>query len=293
VLTADRFVRSGKVRDLYELPDGRLLMVASDRISAFDVVLPTEIPDKGRVLTGLSRFWFEQTDGIVPNHLRSVAVDDPDLRGRSMIVERVEVIPFEAVVRGFLAGSGWKGYQSSGQVSGVRLPGGLRESERLPEPIFTPATKAEQGAHDENVSFEAMTDAIGADLARRVRHAALELYSSAVGIAAPAGILIADTKFEFGVRPGTDELVLIDEILTPDSSRFWDAATYEPGRPQASFDKQFVRDWLEGQSWDKRAPGPDLPETIVAGTRERYIAAFERITGASFTRYLQEDVIAR
>jgi phosphoribosylaminoimidazole-succinocarboxamide synthase len=293
VLTADRFVRSGKVRDLYELPDGQLLMVASDRISAFDVVLPTEIPDKGRVLTGLSRFWFEQTDGIVPNHLRSVAVDDPDLRGRSMIVERVEVIPFEAVVRGFLAGSGWKGYQSSGHVSGVRLPGGLRESDRLPEPIFTPATKAEQGAHDENVSFEAMADAIGADLAGRVRHAALELYAAAVGVAARGGILIADTKFEFGVRPGTDELVLIDEILTPDSSRFWDAATYEPGRPQASFDKQFVRDWLEGLSWDKRTPGPELPERIVEGTRERYIAAFERITGASFARYVQEDVIAR
>ena len=293
MLTADRFVRSGKVRDLYELPDGQLLMVASDRISAFDVVLPTEIPDKGRVLTGLSRFWFEQTDGIVPNHLRSVAVDDPDLRGRSMIVERVEVIPFEAVVRGFLAGSGWKGYQSSGHVSGVRLPGGLRESDRLPEPIFTPATKAEQGAHDENVSFEAMADAIGADLAGRVRHAALELYAAAVGVAARGGILIADTKFEFGVRPGTDELVLIDEILTPDSSRFWDAATYEPGRPQASFDKQFVRDWLEGLSWDKRTPGPELPERIVEGTRERYIAAFERITGASFARYVQEDVIAR
>jgi phosphoribosylaminoimidazole-succinocarboxamide synthase len=293
VLTADRFVRSGKVRDLYDLPDGRLLLVASDRISAFDVVLPTEIPDKGRVLTGLSRFWFAQTDSIVPNHLRSVAVDDPELRGRSMIVERVDVIPFEAVVRGFLAGSGWKGYRSTGHVSGVRLPRGLRESDRLPEPIFTPATKAEQGEHDENVSFEAMTEAIGADLARRVRHAALELYASAVGVAARAGILIADTKFEFGLRPGTKDLMLIDEVLTPDSSRFWDAAMYEPGRAQASFDKQYVRDWLEVQSWDKSAPGPELPESIVEGTRERYIAAFERITGASFARYVGEDVIAR
>ena len=292
MLTADRFVRSGKVRDLYDLPDGRLLMVASDRISAFDVVLPTDIPDKGRLLTGLSRFWFEQTGGIAPNHLRSVAVDDPELRGRSMIVERVDVIPFEAVVRGFLAGSGWKGYLSTGQVSGVRLPRGLRESDRLPEPIFTPATKAEQGAHDENVSFEAMAAAIGPDLARRVRQVALQLYTSAVGIAAGAGILIADTKFEFGLRPGTNELLLIDEVLTPDSSRFWDAATYEPGRSQASFDKQYVRDWLEAQQWDKSAPGPDLPESIVEGTRERYIAAFERITGASFARYLQEDVIA-
>jgi phosphoribosylaminoimidazole-succinocarboxamide synthase len=293
VLTADRFVRSGKVRDLYELPDGRLVLVASDRISAFDVVLPTEIPDKGRVLTGLSRFWFAETSDIIPNHLRSVAVDDPDLRGRSMIVERVEVIPFEAVVRGFLAGSGWKGYQQTGYVCGIRLPRGMRESQRLPEPIFTPATKAEEGAHDENVSFEQMSQTIGHDLARRVRHAALELYSTAVAVAARAGILIADTKFEFGVRPGTGELLLIDEVLTPDSSRFWDAATYEPGRPQASFDKQFVRDWLEAQPWDKTAPGPELPEVIVEGTRERYVAAFERITGASFDRYLREDVIAR
>jgi phosphoribosylaminoimidazole-succinocarboxamide synthase len=293
VLTADRFLRSGKVRDLYDLEDGRLLIVASDRISAFDVVLPTEIPDKGRVLTGLSRFWFAETARIVPNHLRSVAVADPELRGRSMIVDRVEVIPFEAVVRGFLAGSGWKGYLSTGHVSGVRLPRGLRESDRLPEPIFTPATKALEGAHDENVSFEAMADAIGLELARRVRHAALELYGVAIGVAARAGILIADTKFEFGLRPGTDELLLIDEVLTPDSSRFWDAATYEPGRPQPSFDKQFVRDWLEVQPWDKTAPGPALPETIVEGTRERYVTAFERITGASFERYLREDVIAR
>ena len=291
--TADAFVRSGKVRDLYELPYGRLLLVASDRISAFDVVLPTEIPDKGRVLTGLSRFWFAETGRIVPNHLRSVAVDDPELRGRSMIVERVEVIPFEAVVRGFLAGSGWKGYQQTGHVCGIRLPRGLRESDRLPEPIFTPATKAEQGAHDENVSFDAMADAIGSGLAGRVRHAALELYAAAIGVAARAGILIADTKFEFGLRPGTNELLLVDEILTPDSSRFWDAATYEPGRPQASFDKQYVRDWLELLPWDKRAPGPELPEPIVDGTRERYVAAFERITGASFERYVREDVIAR
>jgi phosphoribosylaminoimidazole-succinocarboxamide synthase len=293
VLTADRFLRSGKVRDLYELPDGNLLLVASDRISAFDVVLPTDIPDKGRVLTGLSRFWFAETASIVPNHLRSVAVDDPALRGRSMIVERVDVIPFEAVVRGFLAGSGWKSYRATGHVCGIRLPTGLRESDRLPDPIFTPATKAEQGAHDENVTFQAMASAVGDDLARRVRDAALQLYATAIGVAARAGILIADTKFEFGVRPGTDDLLLIDEALTPDSSRFWDAARYEPGRPQESFDKQFVRDWLEVQAWDKTPPGPELPETIVKGTRERYIAAFERITGASFERYLREDVIAR
>ncbi len=293
MLTADGFIRSGKVRDLYELPDGRLLLVASDRISAFDVVLPTEIPDKGRVLTGLSRFWFAETAGIVPNHLRSVQVEEPGLRGRSMIVERVEVIPFEAVVRGFLAGSAWSSYRAAGAVCGVRLPRGLRESDRLPQPIFTPATKAEGGAHDENVDFDTMVRAVGGPVAEAVRAAALRLYVEASAIAARAGILVADTKFEFGRRRDTDELVLIDEALTPDSSRFWDVSTYEPGRPQASFDKQFVRDWLERQSWDKTAPGPALPPDVVRGTRQRYVAAYERITGASFDRYLAEDVIAR
>jgi len=266
--------------------------VASDRISAFDVVLPTEIPDKGRVLTGLSRFWFAETAGIVPNHLRSTALDDPALRGRSMIVERADVIPFEAVVRGYLAGSGWKEYRERGSVCGVELPSGLRESDRLPEPIFTPATKAELGDHDENVDLAAMAAAIGEPLAELVRDTALRLYRHAAAITERVGIVLADTKFEFGLRPGTDGLLLIDEALTPDSSRFWDAATYEPGRPQASFDKQFVRDWLETQDWDKTAPGPALPAEVVAGTRERYIAAFERITGASFDRYLAEDVIA-
>jgi phosphoribosylaminoimidazole-succinocarboxamide synthase len=293
VLTADAFVRSGKVRDLYRLPDERLLLVASDRISAFDVVLPTDIPDKGRVLTGLSRYWFGETATIVPNHLRSVTVDDPFLRGRSMIVEAVDVIPFEAVVRGYLAGSGWKGYQATGEVCGIRLPAGLRESDRLPEPIFTPATKAEDGAHDENVSFDAMAATVGGPLAERVRAAALHLFRYASAIAAGAGILVADTKFEFGLRRETGELLLIDEALTPDSSRFWDLKTYEPGRPQDSFDKQFVRDWLEAQDWDKTAPGPALPDDVVRGTRERYVAAYERITGASFDRYLAEDVIAR
>jgi phosphoribosylaminoimidazole-succinocarboxamide synthase len=229
----------------------------------------------------------------VPNHLRSVDVDDPFLRGRSMIVEAVEVVPFEAVVRGYLAGSGWKGYQATGEVCGIRLPPGLRESERLPEPIFTPATKAEDGAHDENVSFDAMAAAVGGPLAERVRATALHLFRYASAIAAGAGILVADTKFEFGVRRGTGELLLIDEALTPDSSRFWDLKTYEPGRPQDSFDKQFVRDWLEAQDWDKTAPGPALPDDVVRGTRERYVAAYERITGASFDRYLTEDVIAR
>lgn len=324
MLTADRFLRSGKVRDLYELPDGRLLLVASDRMSAFDVVLPTEIPDKGRVLTGLSRFWFRETAGIVPNHLRSTEVDDPALRGRSMICQRAEVVPIEAVVRGYLSGSAWKEYQAVGTVCGAALPPGLRESDRLPEPIFTPATKADQGAHDENIDFDTMIDHIGttwivpADMAgpvaETIRDRSLALYGYASAIAARAGIVLADTKFEFGLgvdadlddevqergerdeRDGRrieDRLILVDEALTPDSSRFWDAATYEPGRAQASFDKQFVRDWLETQDWDKTAPGPALPADVVAGTRARYVAAYERITGASFDRYLSEDVIAR
>ena len=318
MLTADRFLRSGKVRDLYELPDGRLLLVASDRMSAFDVVLPTEIPDKGRVLTGLSRFWFRETAGIVPNHLRSTEVDDPALRGRSMICQRAEVVPIEAVVRGYLSGSAWKEYQAVGTVCGAALPPGLRESDRLPEPIFTPATKADQGAHDENIDFDTMIDHIGttwivpADMAgpvaETIRDRSLALYGYASAIAARAGIVLADTKFEFGLGVDADlddegqgrggrrieeRLILVDEALTPDSSRFWDAATYEPGRAQASFDKQFVRDWLETQDWDKTAPGPALPADVVDGTRARYVAAFERITGASFDRYLSEDVIAR
>ena len=327
MLTADRFLRSGKVRDLYELPDGRLLLVASDRMSAFDVVLPTEIPDKGRVLTGLSRFWFRETAGIVPNHLRSTEVDDPALRGRSMICQRAEVVPIEAVVRGYLSGSAWKEYQAVGTVCGAALPPGLRESDRLPEPIFTPATKADQGAHDENIDFDTMIDHIGttwivpADMAGPVaetmRDRSLALYGYAAAIAARAGIVLADTKFEFGLGVDADlddevqvrgdrgerderrgrrieeRLILVDEALTPDSSRFWDAATYEPGRAQASFDKQFVRDWLETQDWDKTAPGLALPADVVAGTRARYVAAYERITGASFDRYLSEDVIAR
>jgi phosphoribosylaminoimidazole-succinocarboxamide synthase len=282
------------VRDLYELPDGRLVLLASDRISAFDVVLPTEIPDKGRVLTGLSRFWFGRTASIVPNHLLATSHgDEPDLRGRVMVCRPTDVVPIEAVVRGYLAGSGWKEYRSSGSVCGVALPAGLQESDRLPEPIFTPATKAEAGEHDENIDFERMASTVGRDLAERIRDLALRLYGYAAAVTEDAGILLADTKFEFGVDPRTDELLLIDEALTPDSSRFWDAATYAPGRPQASFDKQFVRDWLEGQPWDKTAPGPALPDDVVLGTRERYVAAFERITGASFDRYLEEDVVAR
>jgi phosphoribosylaminoimidazole-succinocarboxamide synthase len=342
-MLAESFLRSGKVRDLYMLNDRRLLLVASDRISAFDVVLPSIIPDKGRVLTGLSRFWFAETTGIVANHLldtsptayaeyvaddlRSKGYPPADigpldaLQGRMMICQPANVVPIEAVVRGYLAGSGWKEYQASGTVCGIPLPPGLRESDRLPEPIFTPATKAEIGEHDENVTFDRMiehieTEVVGAPgfagrLAEAIRDRALRLYGFASAVAERRGILLADTKFEFGLAqawgPGStgsytfndddpkdrlDQLMLIDEALTPDSSRFWDAASYEPGRPQASFDKQFVRDWLERQPWDKRAPGPELPEEVIDGTRARYVEAYERITGASFERYLQEDVIA-
>jgi phosphoribosylaminoimidazole-succinocarboxamide synthase len=309
VSLASTFERSGKVRDLYRLDDNRLLLVASDRLSAFDVVLPTPIPDKGRVLTGLSRFWFAETAEIVPNHLLAtdpvgipsvtlaaesagLAADPAELRGRVMICRRADVLPFECIVRGFVAGSGWKDYQRTGQLCGIALPHGLRESDRLPEPIFTPSTKAELGTHDENVPFEAVVGALGDDLAERVRDASLRLYRYGSEIAERAGILLADTKFEFGLDPTTGALLLIDEVLTPDSSRLWDAGKYAPGGPQASYDKQYVRDWLEAQGWDKTAPGPELPAAVVAGTRERYVTAFERMTGASFERYLMEDVIA-
>ena len=315
MLTADRFLRSGKVRDLFWIDDERLAMIASDRISAFDVVLPTPIPDKGRVLTGLSRFWFEATAAIVPNHLLGTSVDDigdvagigpaEDLRGRTMICRAAAVLPVEIVVRGYLSGSGWKEYLRTGAVCGIELPPRLRESERLPEPALTPATKAEQGEHDLNIDFETMVslladwapngdEPLGASSARSVaghaRRVALELYHAGVGRCADAGIILADTKYEMGLVGG--EMLLVDEAMTPDSSRFWDAATYAPGGPQASFDKQFVRDWLERQPWDKTAPGPALPPEVVAGTRARYVEAFERITGGSFDRYLEEDVIA-
>jgi phosphoribosylaminoimidazole-succinocarboxamide synthase len=302
---ADAFVRSGKVRDLYRVGEDRLLLVASDRLSAFDVVLPTPIPDKGRVLTGLSRFWFRETASIVPNHLLSTDPSDvpadvvgedsavrADLRGRMMLGRLADVIPVECVVRGYLSGSGWKEYQASGSVCGVPLPAGLRDSDRLPEPIFTPAWKAPQGEHDENIPFERVIELVGDERAQQVRGISLALYRHGAAVCERAGIILADTKYEFGVLPDGG-LVLIDEVMTPDSSRFWDAASYEPGRAQASYDKQFVRNWLLGQPWDQTAPGPELPADIVVGTRDRYVEAFERITGASFARYLQEDVIAR
>ena len=357
--------RSGKVRDLYDLPNHRLVLVASDRISAFDVVLPSAVPDKGRVLTGISRFWFAQTVGIVGNHLldtdpavmadaiaaamEAEAIADFEIgqldvfRGRLMICRPTSVIPIEAVVRGYLAGSAWLEYRERGTVCGIPIPPGLRESDRLPEPIFTPATKAPSGKHDQNITFDQMVEHVAHEMfhvtdlpephaaqfrkhagavAERIRDVALRLYGYGSAVTARAGVILADTKFEFGrASTGDDEpfgpleerigrrpigarmepvggsiesqVILIDEAMTPDSSRFWDAATYAPGGPQASYDKQYVRDWLEGQAWNKTAPGPELPPEVVAGTRARYVEAFERITGASFARYLQEDVIAR
>jgi phosphoribosylaminoimidazole-succinocarboxamide synthase len=296
---APGFVRSGKVRDIYALDDERLLLVASDRISAFDVVLPTPIPDKGRVLTGLARYWFRETAGIMPNHLLSTDVAElpgefaqaaDELRGRSMVCRRATVLPVELIVRGYLAGSGWKDYGKTGGVCGIPLPAGLRESDRLPEPIFTPSTKEEVG-HDENISFDQMVALVGAARAEEARDKALALYKFAAQRAEPAGIIVADTKFEFGIVDD-GPMILIDEVLTPDSSRFWDASTYEPGRAQESYDKQYVRDYLETLDWGKTYPGPELPAEVVAGTRKRYAEAFERITGGSFERYLSDDVIA-
>ena len=280
-------VGSGKVRELYALDDERLLLVASDRISTFDVVLPTEIPDKGRVLTGLSAFWFTRTGGICPNHLLALRPD-----GRSMECRRLEMLPLECVVRGYLAGSGWKDYQRTGATSGHVLPPGLRESEQLPEPIFTPSTKATTG-HDENIDAERAAALVGDERSAEVEQASLDLYSFAAGSAAERGIIIADTKLELGLDEG-GRLVLADELFTPDSSRFWPADGYAPGRPQPSFDKQFVRDYCESLGWDKTYPGPELPEEVVAGTRARYIEAFERLTGIRFEDYVADpEVVLR
>jgi phosphoribosylaminoimidazole-succinocarboxamide synthase len=271
---------SGKVRELYALDDHTLLLVASDRISTFDVVLPTPIPDKGRVLTGLSAFWFARTRELVPNHLLAVRAD-----GRTLECRRLAMLPVEVVVRGFLAGSGWRDYQRDGSICGHRLPAGLREGDRLPAPIVTPATKAAEG-HDENVTEE-IADELCDGRFGEARDAALALYRFAAEHAAARGILLADTKFELGLdRDGS--LVLGDEALTPDSSRFWPGDGYAPGGPQPSFDKQFVRDWCERTGWDKAPPGPELPDDVVAGTRARYVEAFERLTGIEFARYLAD-----
>lgn len=272
----------GKVRDLYDL-GGRLLIVATDRLSAFDVVLPTPIPDKGRVLTQLSLFWFDMLRDVVPNHVLS-ATQFPapfdayadQLRGRAMLVRRARPLPIECVVRGYLSGSGWKDYRATGRICGTALPAGLLESERLPEPIFTPSTKATSG-HDENISFDQAVTLVGVALAERIRAISLEIYRRAAGFAEPRGILLADTKFEFGLVG--EELVWIDEALTPDSSRFWPAEGYQPGRSQPSYDKQFVRDYLERIGWSKQPPGPALPPDVVAATRAKYREAYRQLVG--------------
>jgi len=277
-------VGSGKVRELYELDDNRLLLVASDRISTFDVVLPTEIPDKGRVLTGLSGFWFARTRELVPNHLLALRPD-----GRSTECRRLEMLPLECVVRGYLTGSGWKDYQATGAVCGHVLAEGLRDSDKLPEPLFTPATKAQEG-HDENIDRDRAAELVGRERLEEVERVAIALYRLASAYAAERGILIADTKFELGLDPD-GQLVLADEAFTPDSSRFWPADEYEPGRPQPSFDKQFVRDYCETLGWDKTDPGPALPEDVVAGTRARYVEAFERLTGIAFDDYVADPAV--
>ena len=284
----------GKVRDIYQVGEDRLLMVTSDRISAFDVVLPNPIPDKGRVLTGLSKFWFEKTSDLVGNHLISMDTDDfppefkehrEELAGRSMLVHKAEMFPIECVARGYLSGSGWKEYQQSETVCGIKLPSGLVESDKLPEPIFTPATKAETG-HDENISFEQAAEIVGEGLAQRLKELTLSLYELGASLARERGVILADTKFEFGMIDG--EIALCDEVMTPDSSRFWPADEYEPGGPQPSFDKQFVRDWLDKSGWNHEPPPPDLPADVVGQTAARYREAYEKVSGASFDDYLRE-----
>jgi phosphoribosylaminoimidazole-succinocarboxamide synthase len=282
------FIR-GKVRDVYDLGD-KLLLVASDRISAFDVVLPTPIPDKGKVLNQISAFWFKQTEGIVKNHLISSSVSDyppevqkykDQIEGRSMLGIKTEKFPIECVVRGYISGSGWKEYQQSQSVCGVELPAGLKESEKLPEPIFTPATKEEGGKHDENISFEKMCSIVGKDLSEKLRDISIKIFNAASAIVEEKGLILADTKFEFGLIPinGKKEIILIDECLTPDSSRFWETNQYKVGTSPVSFDKQFVRDYLDSIQWKRTPPAPPLPDTIVQKTREKYLEAFTRITG--------------
>ena len=286
---------SGKVREMYAVGDDRVLIVATDRLSAYDHVLPTEIPDKGAVLTALTVFWFGILGSAGPHHLVTARVADYPaelqpyaevLRGRSMLCRRLDMLPVECVARGYLAGSGWADYRRTGAVCGAPLPAGLREADRLPEPIFTPATKAREG-HDENVSYAAVADAVGAEAAAEMRRRTLEVYQRAAALAEDRGILVADTKFEFGRDPASGELVLGDEVLTPDSSRFWPAASWRPGGAQPSYDKQYVRDWLVRDSgWDRETAPPSLPAEVVEQTRARYVEAYERLTGASFADYL-------
>ena len=283
------FIR-GKVRDVYDLGD-KLLMVASDRISAFDYVLGTPVPDKGKILTQISAWWFKQLEGVAPNHLISadvrefpanLRVYDEALEGRTMLVKKTDKIMIECVVRGYLAGSGWKEYQKTQSVCGVKLPTGLRESDRLPEPIFTPATKEEGGKHDENISFERMAQIVGKPLSEKLREVSLAIYKKAASISDERGLILCDTKFEFGQLSG--QIILIDEVLTPDSSRFWEKAKYQPGKSQDSFDKQYVRDYLESISWNKQPPVPELPPDVVRNTRAKYAEAFQRLTGVPFDR---------
>ena len=283
----------GKVRDIYEVGDDRFLMVTSDRISAYDVVLPNPIPDKGRVLTALSLFWFDRTKDVLPNHLISASTADfpaefaehkEELAGRSMLVHRAKMVPVECVARGYLSGSGWKEYQRDGTVCGIKLPGGLVESDKLPEPIFTPATKAETG-HDENISIEQAADIIGDGLAHKLKELTLTLYERGAALALERGVILADTKFELGFIDG--ELALCDEVMTPDSSRFWPADEYQPGGPQPSFDKQYVRDWLDRSGWDHEPPPPELPADVVGQTASRYREAYEQVAGEPFEEYLR------
>ena len=283
-----KLVKRGKVRDMYDLGD-HLLMVASDRISAFDVIMPNPIPDKGKVLTQISLFWFDHMQALVPNHVVTADVADyPDvcqpyaqeLHQRSMLVKKAEPLPIECVVRGYISGSGWKSYQTDGTVCGIDLPQGLQESDRLPQALFTPSTKADLGEHDINIDFETAAEKVGRPLAEKVRDLSLAIYNQGAKIAEEKGIIIADTKFEFGLLG--DEVMLIDEILTPDSSRFWPKSAYQPGGGQKSFDKQYLRDYLETLDWNKKAPGPQLPDNVVANTRAKYLEALERLTESQY-----------
>jgi phosphoribosylaminoimidazole-succinocarboxamide synthase len=290
-IEALNLMKRGKVRDIYDLGD-HLLMVATDRISAFDVVMPNPIPDKGKILTQISLFWFEIMKPILPNHVITANVDDyPEicrpyaevLRDRSMLVKKAKPLPIECIVRGYISGSGWKDYQTSGGVCGIKLPGGLKESDKLPEPVFTPSTKADSGLHDINIDFEKTIEKIGKPLAEKVRTISLEIYNKGADLAYKKGIIIADTKFEFGLLD--NELILIDEVLTPDSSRFWPQPSYHPGGAQKSFDKQYLRDYLISINWNKKPPAPSLPQYVITNTRDKYQEAYHQLTNATYAFY--------
>jgi phosphoribosylaminoimidazole-succinocarboxamide synthase len=286
-LTSLKFLHRGKVRDIYEVDDRHLLIVQTDRLSAFDVILPTPVPGKGEVLTALSNFWFSKLGHVIPNHLSDIAPEDvvqteadcAQVKGRAFVVKRLKPLPIEAIVRGYLVGSGWKDYKKTGAVCGIALPAGLQEAQKLPQPLFTPSTKAAVGEHDENISFEEAKKLLGEARAEEVRHATLALYTEAADYALTRGIIIADTKFEFGVD-GEDRLYLIDEALTPDSSRFWPADQYKVGSNPPSYDKQFVRDWLESSGWNKQPPAPAIPDDVLQKTSDKYREALRRLTGA-------------